>query len=138
MDGAASAVAVASLAIQLADSVKQLYVFWKSVKEAPENIQAITTDLELLQSVFNIIAHDAQHVVPNPVLTAVLQVCNNNVKKLVAILKRIEPGFASTSLRTRQWTAVKAVFIGPKLKKFQDIIEKLKTSLLLLQQTHYG
>ena len=138
MDGAASAIAVVSLAIQVADSVKQLYDFWKSVKEAPEDIQAITTDLELLQSIFSNIAHDAQHAEPDQVLTVVLQRCNSNVEKLVTILKAIEPGFASASLRARKWTAVKSVLMNSKLKKFQEIIERLKTSLLLVQQNHYG
>ena len=138
MDGAASAIAVVSLAIQLADSVKQLYSFWKSVKEAPEDVQAITTDLQLLQSIFSNIAHDAQRAEPDQVLTAALQRCHSNVEELVTILKAIEPGFASTSLRARKWTAVKSVLMSSKLRKFQEIIGGLKTSLLLVQQTHYG
>ena len=138
MDGASSAIAVVSITIQLADSVRKLYDFWSSVKDAPEDVQGITTDLELLQSVFSNIAYDAQHGEPNAILTAVLWNCNRNVEKLFAILKDIEPGFASASLTTRKWSAIKFVFKEGKVKKFQDIIERLKSSLLLAQQTHHG
>jgi hypothetical protein len=42
MDGlssGASILAVVSLAIQLADSVKKIYEFWESVQDAPEVIR---------------------------------------------------------------------------------------------------
>ena len=56
MDGLSSAagvIAVASVAIQLADSVRQIYEFWESVQDAPENIRHIASDLRLLANVLN-------------------------------------------------------------------------------------
>ena len=138
MDGVASAFAVVSLALQLADSVKKLYDFWNSVREAPRDIQATTNDLKSLQSILSSIAHDAQHTEPDETLTNALQSCNTEVATLVSILDITHPGFASTRLRTQKLTAIKAVLMGTKLKKFQDIVGRLKTSLLLVQQTHYG
>ena len=137
MDGVASAFAVVSLALQLADSVKKLYDFWSSIREAPGDIQATTSDLNVLQSILSSIAHDAQHTEPDEIMTNALQSCNTEVATLFSILDVIQPGFASIRLHTRKWTAIKAVLIGAKLKKFQDIVERLKTSLLLVQQTHY-
>ena len=138
LDGVASAFAVVSLALQLADSVKKLYDFWNSVREAPRDIQATTSDLKILPSILSSIAHDAQHTEPDEILTNALQSCNTEVATLVSILDIIQPGVASTRLRTQKWTAIKAVLMGAKLKKFQDIVGRLKTSLLLVQQTHYG
>ncbi|KAK0515563.1 hypothetical protein JMJ35_001597 [Cladonia borealis] len=108
------------------------------VAKAPRDIQATTSDLKILQSILSSIAHDAQHTEPDDILTNALQSCNTEVATLVSILDIIQPGFASTRLRTQKWTAIKAVLIGAKLKKFQDIVGRLKTSLLLVQQTHYG
>ena len=42
----ASAFAVVSLAVQLAESANKLYEFWASVKDAPDAIQDMVTDLE--------------------------------------------------------------------------------------------
>ena len=56
MDGlssGASILAVVSLAIQLADSVKKIYEFWESVQDAPEAIRQMTSDLRLLAKVLN-------------------------------------------------------------------------------------
>jgi hypothetical protein len=49
---------VVSLAIQLAESTKKLYDFWKSVDEAPSSIQRIVADLKLVS---NVLAEIAQH-----------------------------------------------------------------------------
>ncbi|KAG8533003.1 uncharacterized protein KY384_001785 [Bacidia gigantensis] len=138
MEGVASAFAVVSLALQLAESVKKLYEFWDSVVEAPRHIQATTTDLKVLQSILCCIADDAQHTQPDELLTNVLQSCNGKVASLLRILGEIDPGFASSKLHTRKWTAIKTVRMSAKLQKFQDTVEKLKVSLLLAQQTHYG
>jgi len=77
---AASVIVVVSLTIQLAESVKKLRDFWNSIKQAPEDIRAIATDLELLSSVLAEIACEAQHVEPDASLVAVLGGCSIKVK----------------------------------------------------------
>ena len=102
MDGAASAFAVVSLALQLADSVKKLYDFWESVRDAPRDIQATTSDLKILQSILSSIAQDAQHTEADEILTNALQSCNTEVATLVSILEGIQPGFSSRRLHTQK------------------------------------
>ena len=139
MDGissAASGIAVVSLALQLGGSLKHLYDFWGSVKEAPDEIYAITTDLSLLLSVLTEMAIEEQHSVPDPTLTGVLEACCDKAKKLIYITNDMEPGFASKSLRLRKWTAFRAVLKGEKLQKFQKLLEALKMTLMLAQQNH--
>jgi hypothetical protein len=58
LSGASSVIAVVSLAIQLAESTKKLYDFWKLVDEAPDSIQRIVADLKLVS---NVLAEIAQH-----------------------------------------------------------------------------
>lgn len=134
LSAAASSIAVVSLAVQLADSVKKLCNFWESIKEAPSDIKEISTDLELLSGVLTDIACEAQHVGPNATLLASLDACSFKVKRLVTLLNEIEPGFASTSSRVRKWTAFKAVLKSGKLTKLQEALERLNGTLLLVQQ----
>ena len=137
LSAAASGIAVASLAIQLADSFKKLCDFCKSIKEAPEDIRAISIDLEILSSILFEIANETQHVEPDKMLIAALNRCCVKVKTLTEILDKIEPGFASTSACTRKWTAFKAVIKHGELIKFQEALDRLKSTLLLVQQNQY-
>lgn len=136
LSSAASCLAVVSLALQLADGIKQLCEFWISVKEAPDDIHTIATDLELLSAVLAHMAHEAQQVEPDPALEAALLVCNDEVRKLIHLTNEMEPGFASMSRRIRRWTAFKAVLNREKLQRFQKVLERLKITLVLAQQNH--
>lgn len=140
MDGlsaAASGMAVVSLALQLGESIKQLYDFWGSVKDAPEDIRAITTDLGLLSSVLAEMASEEQHSGPDPTLTAVQQACRDKVRKIAKLTDEMEPGFASKSPRIRKWSAFKAVLKGEKIQKLQKVLDGLKSTLMLAQLNHH-
>lgn len=137
LSAAASGIAVVSVAVQLAESFKKLCDFWKSIKEAPENIRAISVDLELLSSVLTQVALETQHVEPDATLIAALNSCCVKVKTLTIILNQIEPGFASTRFRVRKWTALKAALKHGELLRFQEALERLKGTLLLVQQNQY-
>lgn len=137
LSAAASGIAVVSIAMQLAESFKKLLEFCKSIKEAPENIQAISTDLELLSNVLTQIALEAQHVEPNTALIAALNGCCLKVKILNTLLNEIEPGFASTKSRVRKWTALKAIMKQGELAKIQEALDSLKGTLLLALQDQY-
>ena len=136
LSGAASGIAVVSLAIQLGDSVKKLCEFWASVKEAPDDVRAITADLQLLSSVLAGIASEEQHVELDPTLIAALKACHDNVAKLVRIANDMEPGFASKKPRIRIWTAFRAVIKGESIQKSQRILEGLKSTLTLALHNH--
>ncbi|KAK3172360.1 hypothetical protein OEA41_005681 [Lepraria neglecta] len=141
MDGlssTASAIAVVSLAVQLADSVKKLCEFWSSVRDAPEDIHAIVTELELLSSGLPEIATGAQHVEPDVALIAVLKDCTLKVKNLRTLVCEIDADFISTSPRIHRWTAFRAVLKNEKIKKFQEALERLKSTLLMAQQNQFG
>ncbi len=137
LSGAASGMAVVSLAIQLGGNIKQLHDFWGSVKEAPDDIHTINTDLSLLSSVFAEMAFEEQHFGPDHTLTAILEACSDRVSKLTQVTNDLEPGFASRSLRIRRWTAFKAVLKKEKIQRFQKVLEGLKSTLMLAQQNHH-
>ncbi|KAL9120774.1 MAG: hypothetical protein Q9187_002672 [Circinaria calcarea] len=132
---AANIVAITSIAIQLADSVKKLCEFWKSIKDAPEEIHTIVADLELLSSVLAEITSEKQ-LHPDATTAAVLEICESKVKKLMTIVSDLEPGFASQKPSIRKWTAFKAVIKAEKLRRFQEAVERLKVTLILAQQNY--
>ena len=138
LSGAASGIAVVSIAIQLGDSIKKLCEFWASVKEAPDDVRAITADLQLLSSVLAGIASEEQRSGPDPTLTTILEACGDKVNKFTHITNGMEPGFASMSLRVRKWTAVKAVMKGEKIKKCRKLLEGLKITLMMAQLNYQG
>ena len=137
LSAATSGIAVVSVAVQLAESFKKLYDFWKSIKEAPENIRAISVDLEILSNVLVQIADEAQHVEPDVTLIAALNACCVNAKTLTMLLNEIEPGFASKRSCVRKWTALKAVMKQGELIGFQEALDRLKVTLLLVQQNQH-
>ena len=140
MDGlsaTASGTAIVSAAVHLAESFKKLYEFWKSVKDAPEDIRAISVDLEILSNVLTEIAHETQHIEPNTSLIAALNECCVKVKRLNTIRNKIELGFSSTKSRVRQWSAIKAVLKREELMKVQGELNSIKITLLMVQQHQY-
>ena len=134
LSASASAIAVVSIAFQLADSVSKLCDFWNSIEEAPEDIRAVSADLELLSGFLAQISCEAQHVEPDPTLIAALNGCSMKIEALAMILSEIEPGFGSRSLRVRKWTAFKAVLKHGQIVKFQEVLDRLKCTLLLVRQ----
>lgn len=126
--------------VQLTENVKKLYDFWSSIKEAPDDIRAISTDLQLLVSVLADIAFEAQHADIDPTFEAVLEGCAAKVRALNAIVEGIEPSFASNSNFKRRWASFTVVLKSVKLKKFQESLEGLKSTLMLVQQNQdrYG
>ena len=137
MDGlsaAASGIAVASISLQLVENVKKICDFWDSVKDAPEDVRAISSDMKLLSTVLSRVAQEAQHIAPDEVLGSALDGCWDKVRLLTRIINEIEPGFDSRLLRVRRWSALKAVLRQEKLRRYQDALERLKSTLSLIQQ----
>ena len=137
LSAVASGMAVASLAFQLANSVRKLCEFWTSIQEAPEDIRETAMELDLLSRVLAQIACELQSVRPDETLSSALGNCSVQITRLTALLDEIEPGFISGDLRVRKWTALKAVLKTGQFRKFQNGLERLKSTLLLAQQNQY-
>lgn len=132
MDGVSAAASVLTI-VQLAAKVKSIYDFWVSVKGAPDDFRNIAADLSILSTVLADIASEAQHQPPDASMSAVLQNCCEKVTVLSSLIDGFEPGFASTNVTVRKWSAVRAVFKGDKLAKIQRELESMKGTLLLVQ-----
>lgn len=82
MDGAASALGLVGVALQLADSVQKLVEFWKLVKDAPAEISTLFLDLQLLSATLDE-RRKLGHLVPiNKISDGILKICEGKVLKL--------------------------------------------------------
>ncbi|KAG8528320.1 uncharacterized protein KY384_007237 [Bacidia gigantensis] len=84
MEVGASAVTFGVLAVQVANGIKKTWEFWESVKDAPEEVYSMITDLKSLETTFNEIAYDGCHTKDDATLTSALQNCSSKVEKLYA------------------------------------------------------
>ena len=94
LSGAASgiAIAIASLTIQIVESISKFHDFFESMKMASKEVTLITKDLAQLMSILDCIKTDEKR--SNDVLTT----CMDKIKVLNAIIGGIEPGIQSSSM----------------------------------------
>ena len=135
--GAASGFAVVSLAGQVAVGVKNLYSFWSSIKDAPNDIQSLSKELKLLLTILQNIEEGEQCYGPDAATTDVLGSCRAQVNSLTAITEGLERGFTTRSSSRRKWGVLKAVFKRDMIQKFQDILRDTKVTLLLAQNNGF-
>ena len=136
MDGlssAASGIAVASIAIQLVNSIKMLCDFWGAVKNAPNEINAIFEDLELLSTVLSDIRDNAQANGPEILTERALTRCETKIKALLEEIQQLLPDLASTKPRGRKWSAFKVTLKAEKIKSIGESLKDSKMTLLLVQ-----
>lgn len=74
----ASVIAVASIALQLVESVRHLYEFWESIGDAPQSIRDITEDLKILSTIIASTTNPALLQGSNSELELVLKRCTSS------------------------------------------------------------
>ncbi|KAH8590571.1 hypothetical protein B0O99DRAFT_745104 [Bisporella sp. PMI_857] len=139
LSGVSSAFAVASLAIQAADSVKKLSRFWDSVQDAPQSVSDIIEDLGIVSNALEDIAYDANSARPHSrsleLSLSSLHICSDKVQRLQILLEELSLGLSAAKRRKRTWASFKAAWIQDKISKFQDSVRDLKTTLVITRQT---
>ena len=143
LGGAASVIGVASLAIEVCKELQKVHDFWQSVKEAPDDIAHISTEINLFITWLAVIANNYQrqghdhknlnHVAATDTLNlclATVQDMNHGVSDLESRL--------STSLLSRRWASIKFVFRKDKREKLMQQIERMKSLLIIVQTCYIG
>jgi hypothetical protein len=121
----ASIFAVVSLAGQLGGGVSNLLTFFESFKGAPEYVRGIEKDLKLLLPILEGISFD------EPRYNDILQDCSAKIHNLQDIVDQLEPGFASSRRRIREWTALKTTRKASQIRKFKAVLEEMKSTLII-------
>lgn len=143
LGGAAGVIGVASLAIQVCEELKKVHDFWQSVKEAPDDIAHISTEIKLFITWLAVIANNYQRQGfdprnPNHVAaTDTLKLCLATVQDVsvgVEDLKR----WLSKGSSSRRWASIKFVFRKDRREKLMKQIERMKTLLIIVQTCYNG
>lgn len=125
----ASGMGVASLAMQIGQSIMKLKSFVSAVKEAPEDIRYMIEKLESLSLVFEDLQIDeGPH--SSASMTKCLHLCRRSADKLRTIVKDLEDEID----RRRLLGGVKSVLRKNTLEKLKDRLEDAQNMLMLSNQ----
>ncbi|KAB8297792.1 hypothetical protein EYC80_001591 [Monilinia laxa] len=126
MDGlsnASAAFAVISLAVQLAESVKKLFEFWKAIEDAPGNFSELFDELELLSAIRAENQRKiTQHSPYGMITKRIFRKCQKRIEDLHSKLSPTIAVFASQSSRKRSWAALKIVLKNNEIKKMRTSV----------------
>ena len=130
-----SIVSVVSLAFQIGASIQKLCDFWEVVEDGPRAVRTILTDLHVVSNVLEDIRCDANLLKPHSralyaCLTA-LDGCGESVEVLGAIVNDLQPGFSCQKGTTKKFTALKIAWKADKIRRFQESLRDMKTTLTL-------
>jgi hypothetical protein len=128
----ASGIAVFSIAIQLTDSLIKLSDFIETIQEAPEDVKFILSDLRLLSLILDEV--QLQPVNANSNDKTVLNSLQRQIASFTALANRYTPGLNSESRRIRKWTAIKVASKRGKFKKYWELLNNTKITLILALQ----
>ena len=138
LSGAASIITVASLAIQICESMKKVYGFWQSVKDAPDDIAHITVEMNVFIRWLTIIANKFQrqfgdvHKESEIAAIDALEHCVQVVRRMRKITNDIEDDLARKK-HQRRWALLKAAFRKERIEKMVQDTERMKTLMILIQ-----
>jgi hypothetical protein len=134
VSSAASVFGVASLAVQLVDSIDRLDTFLKAIQNAPANINSLFGELELPRSVLEQTRKiNARHISDRSAEKA-LGICQSQILKLETTIGQAVKHFNSDKFYQRKWSAFKIILKGKEIAAVLNSIGHAKSTLLLLQQ----
>jgi len=133
LSGASGVIAVVSVAVQLAESIKQLVEFGKAVEDAPPRISALFHDLEVLESVISEFRRIDGRITFNGVNEVVIKNCQQKVSTLQTTIQPAILKLKSNKVASRKWVAFKITLKGEEIQSLQKSIEEAKSTLQLVQ-----
>ena len=127
----ASGISIGSLAIQLASSVQKIIDCWRSMKDAPRNIQSLLEEVKILSHLLVEFDIDEDKDTLQKATTA------KEIELCKAALSDVNDVLAELSLVTevqrkrRHWAALKVAFSEKRLSKCLSRLERAKSMLTL-------
>ncbi|KAH6691187.1 hypothetical protein BKA61DRAFT_284688 [Leptodontidium sp. MPI-SDFR-AT-0119] len=133
----ASGISVASLAIQIADSLNKVISFCESIREAPADVQQLILQLHILTNIVSVIRNMIESgTVPNtlePTLERALKLVRHDIATLSILSSELDRKLKSERRLVRTWARVQSVFSEKKISLLKSHLESAKRGLNLLQ-----
>ena len=137
MDGAASAIAIVSLAIQLVDTVQEISKFLKNVHGAPKEVLNLIETLDQLQGTLDNVRllietqFIALRLPGSPVfITKAVENCEKQITALKAFLSTAKKSLGHQHRLRKTWASMEIV---AKKQDVEDIQRRLRDAKLDLQ-----
>ena len=140
--GAASVIAVVSLAVQLVETVQKISDFLHSVHDAPDEVVSLAESLDQLHQHLDEIKCfvEQQSRMPDHPgslshLTRALTSCKVKVERLAIVVGKLQRSFTSQSRLHRKWGSLKVVYrkeqIDGHRSQIRDANSMLQSAILL-------
>jgi hypothetical protein len=138
---AASSISIASLAIQLADSIQKLKAFCDTVKDAPNDLQLVVAEVEVLSlGLEEIVEYLKVHERAGPRTAALppavsksLWLCQVSADGLRTLVRGLEQSMGERKMRG----AIKIAFRKEKIERMKNRLQSAKLTLLIANQLFY-
>jgi hypothetical protein len=128
----ASSIAVGQLTEQIVRGTRNLHDFWRSVKDAPKDIELLLEELKILGGTLTELQSDSGSQdgseLRGSAVTNCLQYCKRTSDEFETVILGLKHNMDDKKVK---WGAVKAAFQKGKLQDFQQRLEKAKSMLTL-------
>jgi hypothetical protein len=133
----ASGISIASIAIQVSDSVFKLKEFWDTVKSAPEDIKNLIDEIQtlslILSDVGNSTTPDELTLVGQESAKKCLDLCQKGSHILEGVLREIDGNLG----KGKRTGGFKAAMKKGTIDKLRDRLRSAQFMLMLSSQTYY-
>ncbi|TVY32214.1 hypothetical protein LSUB1_G008307 [Lachnellula subtilissima] len=133
---AASAISIASIAIQVGDSIIKLKDFWNHVKEAPEEIKWLMEEIETLGFVLSGVESSKAHSDPLHLEPAFANRCLESCRKGASILEAVVKEADEEIRKRRKVGGVKAVLKKGTIERLKERLRSAQLMLMLSNQAY--
>ncbi|KAH7419727.1 hypothetical protein BKA64DRAFT_24013 [Cadophora sp. MPI-SDFR-AT-0126] len=130
-------ISVASLVIQIVDSLSKAISFYESIREAPDDVQRLLIELHLLSNIISVIQNMVStSSIPKDtesVLKSALTLIRRDVAALSSLSSELDDKLKSERRFIRTWARVQTVFSDKKISVLKRHLESTKGGMHLLQ-----
>jgi len=138
LSGASSVIAVVSVAIQLAEGIKDIVELCKAIKATPADVDALCYELELLNTILLQVQKVVHQASPDSIFDNIFAKASRHcTTKIIELQKRVvtvKNRLQSAKSPQRKWVAFKYQLVKPEIKSLQEAISDAKTSFSLVNQ----
>lgn len=132
----ASVITIAALAVQTLETVRKSHELYSSIQDAPEKLQLLLDELQLLGTLLAGSREIARHIDDQSVggfLTA-LKYCKDALESVQAFSTDLKNSILTARPGLRHWVAFKAIVSNKTLKRHLNKLERAKSMLSLAHQ----
>jgi hypothetical protein len=130
----ASGIAVAQLADKIVRSIRNIYDFWRTISDAPKDLNDALEELKILGETLMELQNDLNkhkgHELTGTAAKNCLQYCRRVADNLEVIVLGLQHNLDGKKGR-RQWAAIKAAFQKRSLREFQQRLDRARSMLTL-------